>query len=209
MAQNGKDSSLLYRGVQLAAAQEAARVWAADPGRYPALTAARLISCGPAAGAPPGAGGGAGRWPRPGPAAPRRARRSRSRGQVGPEHRRPAAHHGRIRHGWPRRARRSTATDPVTAVAARRGRMADRADRAGALQPARVARPAGARHPGRPVGRGDRGSLQPGRQDPGGRLPGRHDPAMGHRLASPDQHRVRGAARHSRWRSPAVARPWR
>ena len=36
--QNKKDSSLLYRGVQLAAAQEATRVWAADPGRYPALT---------------------------------------------------------------------------------------------------------------------------------------------------------------------------
>ena len=36
--QNGKESSLLYRGVQLAAAQEATRVWAADPGRYPALT---------------------------------------------------------------------------------------------------------------------------------------------------------------------------
>jgi WD40 repeat protein len=36
--QNGKDSSLLYRGVQLAAAREATRVWAADPGRYPALT---------------------------------------------------------------------------------------------------------------------------------------------------------------------------
>ena len=38
--QNGKDSSRLYRGVQLAAAREAARVWAADPGRYPALTPA-------------------------------------------------------------------------------------------------------------------------------------------------------------------------
>jgi len=36
--QNGKDSALLYRGVQLAAAREATRVWAADPGRYPALT---------------------------------------------------------------------------------------------------------------------------------------------------------------------------
>ena len=36
--QNGKGSSLLYRGVKLAAAQEATRVWAADPGRYPALT---------------------------------------------------------------------------------------------------------------------------------------------------------------------------
>ena len=38
--QHGKDSSRLYRGVQLAAAREAARVWAADPGRYPALPAA-------------------------------------------------------------------------------------------------------------------------------------------------------------------------
>ena len=38
--QDGKDSSRLYRGVQLAAAREAARVWAADPGRYPALPAA-------------------------------------------------------------------------------------------------------------------------------------------------------------------------
>ena len=36
--QNRKDSSLLYRGVQLAAANEAERIWAADPGRYPALT---------------------------------------------------------------------------------------------------------------------------------------------------------------------------
>jgi len=35
--QDGKDSARLYRGVQLAAAREAARVWAADPGRYPAL----------------------------------------------------------------------------------------------------------------------------------------------------------------------------
>jgi WD40 repeat protein len=38
--QDGKDSSRLYRGVQLAAAREASRVWAADPGRYPALPAA-------------------------------------------------------------------------------------------------------------------------------------------------------------------------
>jgi len=38
--QDGKDSSRLYRGVQLAAAREAARVWAADPGRYPTLPAA-------------------------------------------------------------------------------------------------------------------------------------------------------------------------
>ena len=37
---DGRDSSRLYRGVQLAAAQEAARVWAADPGRYPTLPAA-------------------------------------------------------------------------------------------------------------------------------------------------------------------------
>ena len=38
--QDGKDSARLYRGVQLAAAREAARVWATDPGRYPALPAA-------------------------------------------------------------------------------------------------------------------------------------------------------------------------
>jgi WD40 repeat protein len=38
--QDGKGSSRLYRGVQLAAAREAARVWAADPGRYPTLPAA-------------------------------------------------------------------------------------------------------------------------------------------------------------------------
>jgi WD40 repeat protein len=38
--QGKKDSAQLYRGVQLAAAQEAARVWAADPGRYPALSTA-------------------------------------------------------------------------------------------------------------------------------------------------------------------------
>jgi len=35
--QDGRSSTRLYRGVQLAAAREAARVWAADPGRYPAL----------------------------------------------------------------------------------------------------------------------------------------------------------------------------
>jgi hypothetical protein len=39
--QDGKDPSRLYRGVQLAAAREAARVWAADPDRYPALPAAQ------------------------------------------------------------------------------------------------------------------------------------------------------------------------
>src|SRR5206468_11806743 len=39
--QDGKDPSRLYRGVKLAAAREAARVWAADPGRYPALPAAQ------------------------------------------------------------------------------------------------------------------------------------------------------------------------
>jgi WD40 repeat protein len=38
--QDGRNSSQLYRGVRLAAAQEAARVWAADPGLYPALNAA-------------------------------------------------------------------------------------------------------------------------------------------------------------------------
>jgi WD40 repeat protein len=36
---SGDDRALLYRGVQLAATRQAARVWAADPARYPALTA--------------------------------------------------------------------------------------------------------------------------------------------------------------------------
>jgi WD40 repeat protein len=35
----GDDRSLLYRGVQLAATRQAARVWEADPGRYPTLSA--------------------------------------------------------------------------------------------------------------------------------------------------------------------------
>ena len=35
---NGKDAAVLYRGVELAAARQAAGVWAADPDRYPALT---------------------------------------------------------------------------------------------------------------------------------------------------------------------------
>ncbi len=36
---DGKDPGLLYRGVQLAAASQARRVWDADPGRFPALSA--------------------------------------------------------------------------------------------------------------------------------------------------------------------------
>jgi WD40 repeat protein len=36
--QDGKDSARLYQGVQLAAIRQAARVWEADPGTYPALT---------------------------------------------------------------------------------------------------------------------------------------------------------------------------
>jgi WD40 repeat protein len=36
----GKDSALLYRGVQLAATGQAKRVWEAEPGRFPALSAA-------------------------------------------------------------------------------------------------------------------------------------------------------------------------
>ena len=35
---SGDDRALLYRGVQLAATRQAARVWDADPGRYPALS---------------------------------------------------------------------------------------------------------------------------------------------------------------------------
>jgi WD40 repeat protein len=37
-ARHGRDSSFLYRGSQLAAVQQAAARWAADPARYPALT---------------------------------------------------------------------------------------------------------------------------------------------------------------------------
>ena len=36
---SGDDGALLYRGVQLAATRQAARVWKADPARYPALSA--------------------------------------------------------------------------------------------------------------------------------------------------------------------------
>jgi WD40 repeat protein len=36
--ESGKGSALLYRGVRLAAARQAVRVWEADPGSYPALT---------------------------------------------------------------------------------------------------------------------------------------------------------------------------
>ena len=35
---NGKDAAVLYRGAELPAVRQAARVWAADPDRYPALT---------------------------------------------------------------------------------------------------------------------------------------------------------------------------
>ena len=35
---SGQDAAVLYRGVELSAARQAARVWAADPDRYPALT---------------------------------------------------------------------------------------------------------------------------------------------------------------------------
>ena len=149
--QDGKDSSRLYRGVQLAAAREAARVWAADPGRYPALTAAEaefLRASGRA-----GTRGRRGRRTLAGALvlllvaalagaglAVRSARddasRQRTAATVG------AA--GRAEHG-------AGSHRPGHRVAARRGRVADRADRAGALQPARVAGPAGARHPGRAV----------------------------------------------------------
>jgi WD40 repeat protein len=37
-AEHGQDASFLYRGSQLAAVQQAASRWAADPARYPALT---------------------------------------------------------------------------------------------------------------------------------------------------------------------------
>ena len=40
-AAHGRDSSFLYRGSQLAAVEQAAARWAADPARYPALTGER------------------------------------------------------------------------------------------------------------------------------------------------------------------------
>ena len=190
--QDGKDSARLYRGVQLAAAREAARVWAADPGRYPALTTAEAEFLRAS-----GRAGTRGRWGRRTLAgalvllllaalagaglAVRSARNDASQQRTVSLSERLAA-----------QSTGAGGRRPGHRGAARRGRVADRADRAGALQPARVARPAGARRPGRPVGRGDRGGVQPGRQDPGGRLPGRHGPAVGHRLASPAQHRDLG-----------------
>ena len=105
--QDGKDSSRLYRGVQLAAAREAARVWAADPGRYPALPAAEaefLRASGRAGTRAPVGAPHAGR--RPGPAAPRRPGRGGARGPLGPGRRQPAAHRGDCRRGSPGRARR-------------------------------------------------------------------------------------------------------
>ena len=63
--QDGRNSSRLYRGGRLAAAQEAARVWAADPGRYPALNAAEAEFLRASGRAGPGPGGGAARWPPP------------------------------------------------------------------------------------------------------------------------------------------------
>ena len=137
-----------------------------------------------------------------------------ARGPLGPGRRQPAAHHCDL--GAARRAERGAGGHrPGHRVAARRGRVADRADRAGAVQPARIAGPAGTRHPVRPFGPGDRGRLQPRREDAGGRLPGRHDPALGHRLASPgrlrDLGRRGGRARVHRRRqepgSPGGTRP--
>ena len=106
--QNGKDSSLLYRGVQLAATQEATRVWAADPGRYPALTTGEadfLRASGRAATREPVGAPDAGRSP--GPAAPRRARRSGSARSGRPGTAPVSSAPRTYRNGWPRRAWRS------------------------------------------------------------------------------------------------------
>ena len=60
---SGGDRALLYRDVQLAAAAQAARVWAGTRAGTPRWAPARRSSCGPAAG-PRLAAGGAGRpWP--------------------------------------------------------------------------------------------------------------------------------------------------
>ena len=90
--QDGKDSSRLYRGVQLAAAREAARVWAADPGRYPTLPAAEAEFLRAS-----GRAGTRGRWGRrtlagaAGAAARRRPGRGGAGGQVGPGRRQPCS----------------------------------------------------------------------------------------------------------------------
>ena len=95
--QDGKDPARLYRGVQLAAAREAARVWAADPGRYPALPAAETEFLRASSRA-----GTRGRWGRralagvAGAAAHRRAGRGRAGRQVGPRQRQPAADRERV-----------------------------------------------------------------------------------------------------------------
>ena len=59
----GKDPDLLYRGVQLAATGQAKHVWEADPGRFPALSAAEAeFLRGQLTGPWPAAGGRAGPW---------------------------------------------------------------------------------------------------------------------------------------------------
>ena len=113
--QDGKDSSRLYQGVQLAAAREAARVWAADPGRYPALTAAEAEFLRASGRAGPGAGGGAGRWPAPWSCCSSPPWPGQGSPSGRPGRRQPAAHRGMS----VRLAAQSTAleaADPVTAA---------------------------------------------------------------------------------------------
>ena len=206
--QDGKDSSRLYRGVQLAAAQEAARVWAADPGRYPTLPAAeagflrasgRTSTCGrwgrrtlagPGAARRPGRGGaggpvGPGTTPAAGsvPRRPRRGSPGRAR-RWAPPTRSPRRCSPRPRGGSRRPRRRVTACSSLLAQPVR-GILAARSGEVTAV------------------------ASSPGEKDPGGRLPGRHDPALGRLIAPPGQQRDLGRRGGHAARSPAVARPWR
>ena len=165
--QNGKDSSLLYRGVQLAAAKEATRVWAADPGRYPALTTGETDFLRAGSGAATRS-----RWGRRTLATAVILVLLAALAGAGQQIRveRSSAGHQRSAEVSEHLAAQSTAleaTDPVTAalLAGAAWRISPTAQ--AHWQPAGVARPADARDPRRPVGRGDCRGLESGRQDRG------------------------------------------
>ena len=201
---SGGDRALLYRGVQLAAAGQAARVWAGDPGRYPPLgtgEAEFLRASGRAAArgrrrrqALAGLADGGGRC---------RARGRGGGGQGREDQRGPAGHReyraapGRAEHG-PGRRRPGHRRPPG------RGRLAAGPDGAGPLQPAPVAGAAGPRHLDRAVRRGDRAGLQPGRRHAGGRVLRRHDPVVGSGLARARSGKPPSAQPRSPWPSPTA-----
>ena len=189
---SGGDRALLYRDVQLAAAGQAARVWAGDPGRYPPLgtgEAEFLRASGRAA-------------------ARGRRRRQALAGLVTVVVVAVLAGAGvAVKDARTTAARQSTANTAQHLAAQStdldadrpghrrppgRGRLAAGPDGAGPLQPAPVAGAAGPRHLDRAVRRGDRAGLQPGRRHAGGRVLQRHDPAVGSGLAPHDpRHHLR------------------